>query len=102
LSGWMSQALAAGSVDGVQGVARIEGTVTVNGKLAKVGTPVQAGDKVVTSRGAQVVIVVGKDAMLLRDQTAVELKGAGEVLSDITVVSGKVLAVFGKKELVVK
>jgi hypothetical protein len=102
LSGWMSGALAAGSVDGVQGVARVDGSATVNGKLAKVGTPVQSGDRVVTGRGAQVVIVVGKDALLLRDQTAVELKGQSEILTTITVASGKVLAVFGKKDLVVK
>ena len=102
LGGWMSQALAAGSLDGVQGVARVDGPATVNGKLAKVGTPVQAGDRIVSGRGAQVVIVVGKDALLLRDQTSVELKGMGELLANITVLSGKVLAVFGKKELMVK
>lgn len=102
LGGWMSEALAAGSVDGAQGVARIEGPVTVNGKLAKVGTPVQSGDRVVTGRAAQAVIVVGKDAMLMREQTSVELMGLGEVLSAITVLSGKMLAVFGKTNLTVK
>jgi hypothetical protein len=102
LSGWMSEALAVGSVDGVQGVARVDGPVTVNGKLAKPGMPVQSGDRIVTGRSAQAVIVVGKDAMLLRDQTAVELSGAGEILAMITVLSGKVLAVFGKKDLTVK
>jgi hypothetical protein len=102
LGGWMSEALAAGSVDGVQGVARIDGPATVNGKLAKVGTPVQAGDRVVTGRAAQVVIVVGKDALLLRDQTSVELKGKGEVLERIAVAGGKVLSVFGRKQLVIE
>jgi hypothetical protein len=99
LSGVMSGALAAGSVDGKQGVARVDGPVTVNGKAAKAGTPVQAGDRVVTGKGAQVVIVVGKDAFLLRDQTSVSLKGAGEALTGVVISSGKVLSVFGKKPL---
>jgi hypothetical protein len=99
LSGWMSGALAAGSVDGAQGVARVDGQATLNGKLAKPGMPVKAGDRLVTGRGAQVVIVVGKDAFLLRDQTAVQLKGTDEVLTSITVQGGKVLSVFGRKPL---
>jgi len=102
LGGWMAEALAAGTVDGAQGVARVDGQATVNGKLAKVGMPVQAGDRVVTGKNAQVVIVVGKDAFLLRDQTALQLKGKNDVLDTVTIQAGKLLSVFGRKALTVE
>ena len=102
LGGYLSRALASGSVDGVQGVAQVDGSVTVNGKAAKQGTPVQAGDRVVTGKGAQVVIVVGKDAFLARDNTSLQFKGKGEALSGVVVQAGKVLSVFGRKPLVIE
>lgn len=102
LSGFLSEALAAGSIDGVQGVAQVDGPATINGKLAKQGTPVAAGDRIVTGKNAQVVIVVGKDAFLLRDNTSVALKGQGEVLSGAVIQAGKALAVFSKKPFVIE
>jgi hypothetical protein len=98
--GWIAQALAKGDVP--PGVNRLDGTATVNGRTAAVGTPVQLGDRVATSRDSQAVIVVGSDAFLLRAQTVIEVKGRDGVLSDMLVASGKVLSVFAKKAVAIK
>jgi hypothetical protein len=91
---FLSLALAAGNLPVVPGVNTLSGTVKVNGKDAKAGTPVAMGDKVTTGAGSQAVIVVGKDAFLLRDNTAVEFGGAAGVLARVTLGAGKLLSVF--------
>jgi hypothetical protein len=101
-SGWMSQALAAGTLGGLQGVNRLQGTATVNGQAAAVGTPVKLGDRVSTGRGSQAVVVIHDDAFLLRGDTTIDFKGRGGVLSDMLIASGKVLSVFSKKPMQVK
>lgn len=97
LSGWMSQALAAGTIGGQEGVNRLEGTATVNGRNAKVGTPVGPGDRVQTGKGSQAVVVIGKDAFLLRGETTIEYAGEKGLLGGMSLVAGKVLSVFGPK-----
>jgi len=99
LSGWMSRALAAGTLGGVEGVARLEGSATVNGRPAKVGTAVKPGDRIATGKGSQAVVVMGSDAFLLRGDTTVETKGSGGVATALTVLNGKLLSVFGKKPM---
>ena len=99
-SGLIADALAKGDLP--PGVARLEGSATVNGRDAKVGTPVALGDRVATARGSQAVIVVGSDAFLLRSQTTVELGGSQGVLSDMLISAGKVLSVFSKKPVAIK
>jgi hypothetical protein len=98
----MSQALAAGTLGGLQGVNRLQGTATVNGQAAAVGTPVKLGDRVSTGRGSQAVVVIHDDAFLLRGDTTIDFKGRGGVLSDMLIASGKVLSVFSKKPMQVK
>ena len=96
----VSQALAKGDVP--PGVNRLEGDATVNGRVAKVGTPVSLGDRVATARGSQAVIVVGKDAFLLRAQTTIELSGSEGVLHGLLISTGKVLSVFSQKPVAIK
>ena len=98
LSGLIQNALAAGDMPTVPGINRLEGTATVNGAAAKVGTPVKAGDRVATGKGSMAVVVVGGDAFLLRESTEIVVKGASELLDAISVVSGKMLAVFSKRK----
>jgi hypothetical protein len=99
-SGMISDALAKGDVP--PGVARLEGNATVNGRDAKVGTPVVLGDRIATGRGSQAVIVVGSDAFLLRQQTIIEVGGSQGVLSDVLLSAGRVLSVFSKKPVAIK
>lgn len=87
-------ALAAGTLP--QGVARIRGDVRINGKPAESGQHVGAGDVIVTGKDAELVVVVEKDAFLVRAGSRIEFgpavaQGAAAVLR---VVTGKLLSVF--------
>ncbi|HEX7605499.1 MAG TPA: hypothetical protein VF348_02230, partial [Usitatibacter sp.] len=96
----IAQALAKGDLP--PGINQLEGTATINGRAAHVGTPVNLGDRVATGRGSQAVIVVGSDAFLVRANTVIEVKGSGGVLSDLVVATGQVLSVFAKKPVAIK
>ena len=99
-SGIISDALAKGDLP--PGVARLEGAATVNGRDAKVGTPIAVGDRIATAPASQAVIVVGSDAFLLRSQTTIEIGGSQGVLSSVLISAGKVLSVFSKKPVAIK
>jgi FecR protein len=100
LASLVGRAIAKGDLP--PGVQQIEGTALVNGKPAHVGTPVNVGDRVSTGRASQAVIVIGGDAMLMRAQTTVEVKGRDGVLSEMLVATGRVLTVFSKKPVSIK
>ena len=100
LANLVSGALAKGDIP--PGVNQLDGTASVNGKPARVGTPIQLGDRVSTGRASQAVIVVGKDAFMLRAQTTIEVKGSEGVLSDLLISTGKVLSVFSAKPVAIK
>lgn len=102
VSGWLSEALAAGDVPAVPGVNRLEGTATVNGKPAKVGTPVNLGDRVSTGASSQAVVVMKGDAFLLRAQTTIEVQGRDGLLTNMLITTGRVLSVFAKKPVAIK
>lgn len=97
LTGFISRALAKGDLPAISGVNRLEGRATVNGKEAKVGTPVGPADRVSTGPGSQAVIVIKDDAFLLRGNTTLEFAASRGVLSRILIETGSVLSVFGKK-----
>jgi len=48
------------------GIRTVFGDVRINGKAARRGALVRAGDEVSTAAGAQVVFVVDRDAILVR------------------------------------
>jgi hypothetical protein len=99
-SGMMSRALAKGDIP--PGVAKLEGSLHVNGLEARVGTPVKVGDRVVTGAKSEAVVVVGKDAFLMRSGTVIEFKGDQGVLHDLLIATGSVLSVFSKKPVAIK
>lgn len=99
-SGIISEALAKGDLPA--GVARLDGSATINGREARVGMPVTTGDRVSTGRGSQAVIVVGGDAFLMRSKTIIEIGGREGVLSSMLVATGQVLSVFAKKPVALK
>ena len=102
LSGFMSRALAKGDLPAIPGVNRLEGKATVNGREAKVGTPVGPKDRVTTGPGSQAVIVIRDDAFLLRSNTTLEFAESQGVLSRILIEAGSVLSVFGKKPVQIR
>lgn len=102
LSGLMSRALAAGDIPGGTGIARLEGTATVNGQAARVGTPVKMGDRVETGAAGKAVVVMKGDAFLLHPKTIIEVRGRDNTLTDMLVAGGRVLSVFSKKPVTIK
>ena len=91
--GYMREALAQGEIK--TGVARVSGDVRVNGKAAPVGTQVNAGDVVETGRG-NAVVVVNRDAYVVRAGTKLEFGGGASKVEQGTLrlLAGKVLSVF--------
>ena len=100
ISGLIQEALAKGDLPATQGIQSLTGTATVNGQPAKIGTPVKPGDRITTGAKSAVVIVVGKDAYLLRDNSTIvleESKSLRGVLGEVSVLTGKVLSVLEKR-----
>ena len=98
----VTRAIAKGDKPLPPAIHHLEGTAKVNGRDAAVGTPVALGDRVSTGARSRAVVVVGTEAFLLRDNTAIEVRGASGVLSELSVASGKVLSVFAKKPVSIK
>ena len=100
ISGLIQDALAKGDLPAIAGVNTLSGSATVNGQAAKVGTAVKPGDEVATAKGSHAVIVIGKDAFLLRDNTSVVFEQDREkpgVLQNVLIATGRVLSVFDKR-----
>lgn len=102
LTGLISRALAAGDLPGGTGIARLEGTATVNGRPARVGSPLAMGDRVATGSDSQAVVVLKGDAFLLRSKTIIEVKGRENTLTELIIAGGRVLSVFARKPVTVK
>jgi hypothetical protein len=90
----LRRALARGAVE--TGVARVRGDVRINGMPARVGMEVKPGDVITTGRDAELVVVVGSDAFLVRAQSRVELAGdaARLLVTGLRLVTGALLSVF--------
>jgi hypothetical protein len=102
ISTLIQDVLAKGDIPIGPGVNALTGSITINGQPAKVGTLVKLGDKVATGneKGTIAVIVIGKDAYLLRESTTVtfeESRSKPGTLSNILIVTGKILSVFSKR-----
>lgn len=95
LTGLISQALAAGTPAIRQGVRRIHGEVSVNGKPAREGTPIRRGDTISTGRNSDAIYVLGENAFYQRADSRIDF-GKTSAASFLRVVTGGLLAVFGK------
>jgi hypothetical protein len=92
--GYLRHVLAMGAVP--PGIYRTRGDVRVNGKPVQKGMELKPGDVVSTGRDSELVVVVGKDAFLMRAYTRVEYSGeaAQLIVSGLRVVTGALLSVF--------
>ena len=100
ISGFIQEVLAKGDSPVVSGIQSLTGSATINGRDAKVGSAVNPGDKIATGKDSLAVVVVGKDAYLLRDGTNVtfeQSKSRPGVLETVLISTGKVLSVFAKR-----
>jgi len=94
----VGEALAAGRLE--KGVYRVRGDVRVNGAPAREGMEVRPGDTVITGRDGEIVFVIGRDAMLVRANSRIEiLADAGKLAATgLRIVTGAVLSVFAPGE----
>lgn len=100
VSGLIQEALAKGDLPAISGINTLSGSATVNGQAAKVGSAVKPGDKVATGKGSLAVVVVGKDAFLMRENTNVifeQHKTKPGAFESVLIATGKVLSVFDKR-----
>jgi hypothetical protein len=76
----------------------LEGEVMVNGRLASRANEVRALDVIKTGTSGRVVLVMGKDAFLIRANSEVEILGKPKalLLSGLRLLTGALLGVFGK------
>lgn len=90
----LRSALAAGTLP--PGVAQIRGDVRINGKPAERGQRVGPGDVIVTGKAAELVVVVEKDAFLVRANSRVEFGSAAAqgAVAALRLVTGALLSVF--------
>jgi hypothetical protein len=87
----------------LEGVRKVQGSVTVNNAPAQVGSIIFPGDIITTGSASLGVFVIGKDAFLVRENSRIELAGektgqgpgASKVVRTIKVSAGKILSVFG-------
>jgi hypothetical protein len=96
----VAQALAKDDIR--QGVNRLDGTMRINGRPAHAGAEVELGDRVSTGPRTDAVIVVGRDAFLLRARTTIEVQGSEGLLKSMLIAAGQVLSVFSQKPVVIK
>lgn len=80
----------------IQGIRTLQGQVWINGRLAKVGDLVRRTDRITTGKQAHVVYVIGEEAYLQRDQS--EVLFGEDAQQFFRVITGKLLAVFGRGE----
>ena len=97
LASWVHHALAADPGVFDQGLRRTKGAVAVNGTPVSEGTVLRRGDVVTTGAGAHAVYVLGDNAFLQRENSRVDF-GESSVATFLRVVTGGLLAVFGKGE----
>jgi hypothetical protein len=97
IAGLIREALASGVNPVPPGLHKVTGDVRINGKPARSGTLIQLGDTVTTGPGAEAIYVIGQDAYLQRDNSAVSF-AADATKQLMRVITGKILAVFGKGE----
>ena len=75
-----------------------EGEVMINGRLASRANELRAHDLVKTGSSGRLVLVMGKDAFLIRANSEVEILGKPEalLLTGLRMLTGALLGVFGK------
>lgn len=77
-------------------IRSLHGKVKVDGKPADERTPITSSSLLETGADGQVIFTLGQDAFLLRANSNVQLEPDGAALAVLRLLSGALLAVFGK------
>lgn len=75
----------------------LKGEVMVNDRPATADTLIRPGDRVYTGKGAYVVFASGDTAMAMREKSSLEIAGREAVVGGLRLITGGLLAVFGKR-----
>jgi len=76
-----------------EGVARVRGAALINGIPSKAGATVKAGDTIVTGPKSDIAFTIGRDALLVRENSNLTLAQDG-----FRLVTGAVLGVFAPRQ----
>jgi hypothetical protein len=80
-------------------VYRATGPVTLNGNPVTAETRIGPGDRLATGRGATLIAVVGRDGILLRENSELELAAVGRVVRrGFRLITGALLSVFDPQQ----
>lgn len=85
-------------------VYRIKGAATVNGKPADESTVIKPGDTLETGEDSEMIMAIGGQAMILREDTRLAIKGPDSsgkstVVSGLRLLSGKLLSVSRNQQM---
>lgn len=78
-------------------IHELEGSVYINNLPATRQTRIRAGDRIVVSHDGKLVMSMGEDAYLLRGGSMLEISNSGHLVGGLRLVTGALLAVFGKR-----
>lgn len=73
------------------------GEVNVDGHKVNPFTFITSQSTITTGNNSHIIFAVGKDAFVLRSNSKITLKGDIDFLSEIKILSGKLLSVFAKR-----
>jgi hypothetical protein len=80
-------------------VQQLSGSVFVNRRYASTGTAVNPGDMVTVAHGSSAAFTLGDDAYILRGGTTMQIEsGDRTMVSVLRLITGAILAVFGRGE----
>jgi len=104
-AGWNLPALAAlfgkipGKLPAGRSIFDLRGDVRINGQVATAASVIGAADKLTVGSNSYVIAAVGDSAFILRENSALELAGAGKlVVRSMRLVTGALLSVFGRRD----
>jgi len=83
------------------GLRGLKGGARINGRQAREGDLIKAGDRVTTEADSEAIFVVNDNAFLLRGDSEIDLPEQTPAEQVLRVVSGRVLAVFGRRPLTI-
>jgi len=79
-------------------IFRLEGMVTVDGKIADINTKIGPNSLVITGPGSLIIFVVESDAFILRENSELKMGSTGILVEGMRILTGKILSVFGQRE----
>jgi hypothetical protein len=78
-------------------IYRISGKVIIDNRAATIDTFIKPNSVIETGAEGKLIFVVGKDAFILRNNSRLEMHGGNAIITELRLLTGKLLSVFGKR-----